>query len=440
MKHAAPFSTFNDLENHLEARGFFRIDPGLERIERALRQKGLQRPPFFVIQVLGTNGKGSTSTFLDSLLRAAGFSCGLYTSPHFVSIRERVRVNGRLADETTWTRLGNEVFAACPELTYFEFTTALAVLAFAEAGVDCAVMEAGLGGSWDATTALASDLTLYAPIDIDHSAILGDTVALIARDKAGAIRPGVPVISAPQQTEALGELRSAAKERRAPLSLCGGLETLPPAIREERLPLLLGGGHQYGNAALALAAWRHIAATRNMPENPEREAAALARAFIPGRFQALPADPGKNLPAMLLDGGHNPHGLAALGRMLAEQGIAPAAVIFSCLGDKDISHILPHLRVLATGPLFIPPIEGNPRALPPAELARHIGLNAEPVVSLREALDRAATIARERVPVEAAHKHPVLLCGSLYLLGHFFSLYPEYLEPRLSCESHKERS
>lgn len=423
------FRTFEDLSRHLDERGFFRIEPGLERIETALSRFGLANPRFFMAQVIGTNGKGSTSTFLASLARAHGLKTGLYTSPHFVSIRERVRINGAMLSEDEWVSLGNQAVAACPDLTYFEFTTAVAALAFQKAGVDLAVMEAGLGGSWDATTAIRSDMTLFAPIDIDHAAVLGPTVSAIAKDKAGAIREKTPVFSAKQTPDAEKELRAAAGTRNAPIHITGGMDELPEAIRSGAARLGIDGSYQSGNAVLALNAWRYAAEQLHVPVTADAELRGLTTAFIPGRFHYIPPSAQTGLPGLLLDGAHNPHGLAGLGKTLAEQEIAPCAVIFSCLADKDVSSIIPHLRVMATGPLFIPPIEDNPRAMDPAELARVLGTGAHAVASLGEALERATAVCAERLDGSNGRRNPVLLCGSLYLLGQFFSMYPAYLEP-----------
>lgn len=428
MRNTPHFITFDDLTRHLDARGFFRIEPGLERIRQAFGRFGLESPPFYVIQVVGTNGKGSTSTFLESLARAHGLRTGLYTSPHFVSIRERVRVNHAMLDESEWVALGNKAVSSCPDMTYFEFTTAVAALAFQKAKVDIAIMEAGLGGSWDATTAMRADITVFTPIDIDHASVLGNTIRAIAKDKAGAIRPETQIFSARQTPEAEDVLQTAAREKRAPLAVSPGFPALPEAVRKGETRLGIGGAYQGTNAGLALDAWRHAARALHVPEDERSVLRGLADAFIPGRFQNIPA--GENMPPLLLDGAHNPHGLAALGRSLAEQGISPGAVIFSCLADKDVETIIAHLRVLSTGPMFVPPIEDNPRAMDPHILARAIGNGATASPSLEEALRLAGAYTRERLAGMAdVSKNPVLLCGSLYLLGQFYALHPEYLDP-----------
>ena len=497
----ARFSGFPALKTYLDGLGLFRMTPGLERVAAMLDRLGLRRPPYTVVQVVGTNGKGSTSTMLAALAAAHGLKTGLHVSPHFVSVRERVRVNGAMLPEAAWTDLGNTLMdRGGEELSYFEFVTALAVLAFAEAGVDLAVMETGLGGSYDATTALDADLAVFTPMGLDHQAVLGLTLHEIATDKAGAVRPGKPAFSVPQRPEARAALRRAALERNALLTEVPSSYPLPPgsALDEsgriltagpwghepcsadgESLVLGLAGSHQYGNARLALAVWHALrrggmlsaSALHTVDGALSRakaevlEAQALAGARLPGRLQYVPPlaphagragqwtaacgataeQPGSRSmsvsvtgfmpcplgwPPILLDGAHNGHGLAALGRSLARAGVAPAAVIFSCLADKDPEDMLPLLRALATGPIFVPPIQDNPRAAVPGDLAAAIGLNAAPVGSLTEALQKAAGHMAERLPESFAGRrplNPLLICGSLYLLGEFFAIRPDCL-------------
>jgi len=448
---AAPFSFFVDCERYLDGLGMFHMKPGLERMRDMLGRLRLTRPPYAVAQIVGTNGKGSTATMLERLAREHGLRTGLHTSPHFVSVRERVRVNGAMLPEKTWVALANALMRQGGEaLSYFEFVTCLCVLAFAEAQVDIAVMETGLGGSFDATTALEADLLVFTPFDLDHQAVLGRTLRKIARDKAGAIRPGIPAISAPQRPEARAELDRTARERGTVVW------EISPDCALEGVELGLRGEHQQGNARLALAAWRSIwgdtssgllcspgqdhkspapsskaAPSLSDPKLTGTEARALASAWLPGRMQYLP--PALGWPPLLLDGAHNSHSLAALGVSLARGGIAPLAVVFSCLGDKDLETMLPHLRAFATGLIVTPPIADNPRAMPPAELAARIGLNAIPADSLTSALEIAARHMADRMPevfdpeyIRAA-QHPLLLCGSLYLLGEFYALRPDAL-------------
>ena len=463
------FPDFDAFQQHLDARGMFRINPGLERISGVLARLGLTRPPFVVVQVAGTNGKGSTSAMLEALARAHGLSTGLYTSPHLVSVCERIRLNGVMASEADLLRNLEPIMAVGgSELTYFELLTALAVLVFAEAHVDLAVLETGLGGTWDAVTAVAADATLFTPIDLDHAHILGPTLAHIAKDKAGAMHPGVPALCAPQQPEAMRELEQAAQAKGVALRVTAD-EPWPQGFTPDDLGLL--GPHQHDNARLALAAWHLLCGragsdadsgkapasgaditptpprpksklTENFP-NSDLEVEALRSVRIPGRLQRTISCPAAQLPAetflphplgrppLILDGAHNPHGMAALGRALALLGVAPAAVIFTCMADKDVEGLVAHLRIAAVGgPIFVPQLADNDRAVPAEELAARIGVNAEAVASVPEALRRAAEVMAERLPEafeDPATRHPVLVCGSLYLLGEVFALWPELL-------------
>ncbi|MBD5627609.1 MAG: bifunctional folylpolyglutamate synthase/ dihydrofolate synthase [Desulfovibrio sp.] len=426
-----PFRSYQGVRQHLDALGMFHMELGLERMRRVLTALGLERPPFAVVQVLGTNGKGSTSAFLASLCAAHGCRTGLYTSPHFVSPEERIRVDGRPVPGKLWPAPASAVLEASKgeHLTYFEFLTVLALLLFREAGVDVAIMEAGLGGRNDATTAIAADVLCFTPIAMDHAAVLGPTLAHIAGDKAAAVRSAAPVCMAEQFPLAAEALRAAANATDAPLT---GASPLP----KDWLPRLgLAGAHQLGNAALALTAWGRVAPLLGCRlDDAEAQALGLARAFLPGRLQILPGT--AEHPALLLDGAHNPHGMQALLRALGGEAGAPglmatppAAIIFSCLGDKDwrssagmLRRRFPHV------PFFIPALE-NPRAAEPAEVAAFLAaLSGAPTIALDgpDALGRALVAAGGAAPASDA---VTLMTGSLYLLAEFFGRYPGYLEP-----------
>ncbi|GHV53802.1 bifunctional folylpolyglutamate synthase/dihydrofolate synthase [Deltaproteobacteria bacterium] len=426
-----PFPSFADLSAHLDGLGLFRVRPELGRLREVLRALGVdtlwpgggKNRKAAAVQIAGTNGKGSTATFLASLAKARGLKTGLFTSPHFVSFRERIRLNNIPVAENTLLEPANRIMTAGGKnLTYFEFVTALAALVFAGEGVDLAVMETGLGGAWDAVSALPVACLAYTPIGLDHCAILGDTPGKIAQDKAGAMRPHKTVFCAEQQPDVLQVLRDSAFTLRCPFFLTKPLE--------EKTVLGLEGEHQLGNAALALAVWRHLAEKMAWGTAEDAEKAGLAQAFIPGRLQYVPPCPARGHPALLLDGAHNGHGMAALAKALAAKGIAPAAVIFSCLEDKVPEDMAAHLRILTGGPVFVPPISHNPRALSPEKIAGIIGLSASPVPNMEEALHKAAAVIAERLPDEAAadpERHPALICGSLYMLGDFYALRPDCL-------------
>ena len=410
--NAAFFSAYADIEAHLDLLGMFHMDLRLERMRRVLAalkpgNAGAR------VQVVGTNGKGSTSVFLASLAAASGLSAGLFTSPHLASVRERIRLfcpqrGSFLLPESAWPDPANAVMAAGGgSLTYFEFLTVLAVKVFADAGCDLAVFEAGLGGTHDATTSLEKDVLCITPIGLDHEAVLGNTPEAVARDKAGAMRPGVPAFSAPQSSGVEAVLRECAQRAGASLNMAS------PARKNLRLGL--SGPHQRLNAGLAVAAWRHLAETRGWKSDARVIGRGLSTAWLPGRLQLIPAGPGH--PSLILDGAHNAHGLAALERALPDLPQQPQSLVFCCMADKDLDSMLPLVRrIAARKPVFVPPVANCIRAMNPADLAQSIGPNAIAAPSLAAALT-------------AAMPHgPALMLGSLYMLGEFFILWPEYLD------------
>lgn len=413
------FATYNALLSHLDALGLFHMDLSLDRMERFFERTGLSRPPFHALHVVGTNGKGSTCAFLDALLRAHGIETGLYASPHFCDVRERVKRGGRPLPEDAFLAAANRIAEPAGELglTYFEFLTALALSAFAAAPatpddpgsgpVRAAVLEAGLGGRFDAVTALSRDLLVFTSIGLDHMRVLGPDIASIARDKAGAMRPGLPVLCARQEPEAMRELENQARLLGCPLEV---VEPLPPGT-----PLGLDGPHQRQNAALALAAFRRAVGPLGLSPDPEAEARALATAFLPGRMQRVPA--GEGHAALILDGAHNAPGLAALGAALEESGQRPGAVVFVCFADKDVQSLAPLVLALTDGPVVVPRLDVSGRESDHAAVARIIGPRAVAAPSLDTAL--ALTAGCELV----------LVCGSLYLLGEFFTKHPRLLLP-----------
>ncbi|WP_374288374.1 folylpolyglutamate synthase/dihydrofolate synthase family protein [Desulfovibrio desulfuricans] len=420
------FTSPADIQRHLDSLGLFHMDMGLGRMRRALAALSLTRPPFVVAQVLGTNGKGSSSAFLASLAMAHGCRVGLYTSPHFVSPTERIRIGGPNHGvcapwpAESWVESANQVMAVAPDLTYFEFLTVLALLIFAREGVELAVLEAGLGGRHDATTAVAADLLCYAPIALDHRDIIGPTLADIAADKAAAIRGPAPVCSVAQFPDAAKALDAAARAHKAPI-----IKASPIAAGSR---LGLNGPHQRTNAGLALAAWQQLAPLLHKnAHDAQAQTHGLAQAFMPGRLQRLPGVDG--LPPLLLDGAHNPHGMAALIKALRAEGLKPAGAVFSCLADKDwlpAAQMLKHY--LGEAPMFVITL-GNHRAAAAEDIVE--ACNSLPPATAQalqqgpQALAQALTLA-QAVP-EASEARPILMTGSLYLLSEFFTLHPQGL-------------
>ena len=398
------FSSWDQFEAWLDSKGLFHIELGLGRIASALKACNLASLPFRAAQVLGTNGKGSTSAFLAGLGQAHGLKTGLYTSPHFLSPRERILIDGRQLHRQAWLeaveRLGRQTDIA--GLTYFELLTLLAVSLFASNGVELAVFEAGLGGRNDATTAINADYLCFTPIAMDHANIIGPDLAAIAADKAATIKPGRRIFSAPQYPAARAALRNAAKSRGAAIAFAA-----PTPCKTG-----LAGSHQRVNAGVALAAWRRIA--QDMALNPDgcKEARALEEAFVPGRLERIAETPLH--PEIILDGAHNPHAIRQLLRSLPQP---PAAIIYSALADKDWRSCLPML-LRATSCLLIPQLD-NSRAENAGEMAAFANRIAPQ--SCQATTNLASALA-------LLQKGPALVCGSFYLLAEFYKLHSQSAE------------
>mgnify|MGYP000457599292 FL=1 len=440
LSDSAPFHSYEDVLRHLDSLGMFHMDMGLGRMERSLRELGLTKFRCPAVQVVGTNGKGSTSVFLQSIALAHGMNVGLYTSPHFVWPEERIQLNHTMLPRRVWPALADSAVEVEKDLTYFELLTVMAAEAFQTSESDLMIFEAGLGGRYDATTSLPVDMVCFAPIGMDHMNVLGDTLAAIADDKSDALRAGVSLaVSAPQQEEARSILLSKAEARGIPLCSCPApegcdgtragkalWECLPDDLKAcsvlpEDVTLGLRGAHQRMNAQTAVLAWVMLCQRFHWKTDAHTIARGLSRAFIPGRLQFAPA--GEGHPAMWLDGAHNPHGMTAL--LNAVEGMSenerPGAVVFSCLADKQPEKLTALVKKLAGDKaLFVPAIQDNPRAASPETLAALLGDNAVALPDLKTALAAAE---------KAAGGRPVLVCGSLYLLSELFSLWPSLLKP-----------
>jgi dihydrofolate synthase/folylpolyglutamate synthase len=418
------FPDFAAFSAYLDSLGLFHMNLGPGRMRAALAGLRLLSLPHLAVQTVGTNGKGSTSALLAALLAAHGLPTGLYLSPHFVSVRERILLGGRQLPEHDWTEAANAVLAATApggpagRLTYFELLTAMAARLFTDHGAEAAVYEAGLGGAGDATTALPRDLTLYTPIGLDHAVVIGPTLADIARDKAGAMVPGGEAVTGPQPAEVLAELRRQAQTAGTRLFDAAELasydgrtkKAVLKAPRHLEIPearLRLAGPHQAQNAALALAGF--VLCADRLGIVPEAEAVhrALTETFLPGRLHLLrlPGLP----PGLLLDCAHNLPALLALEAALASLRLTPSALIFTCLADKDLAAMAPVAARLTTGPIFVPELPDVSRARPAAEVAARLGPRAVVVPCPEAALEQVRTL-----------NETVLACGSMYLLAALF--------------------
>jgi len=388
--------------------------PGLERIEAVLDAIGRPEQAFTIAQVGGTNGKGSISAMLAAILQAAGRRVGLYTSPHLAHYRERIRVDGRPISESDFVdgvdALGTLITRL--DLTVFEAGTALALDHFCRARVDVAVLEVGLGGRLDATTVGKPRVVVLGPIDYDHQHELGDTLALIATEKAAIIRSGV-AFSARQDPAAEAVITRRAAETGVPLSLEGRDLRVTPlgfTLEAQRLHLEgpdwripdvacgLLGVYQPGNALLAAAAARELGADEGAIR------AGLRGARWPGRFQIFRRD-----PLVVLDGAHNPAGARALAASLrAYFPGRPVTFVIGVLADKDAGGILAALRPLAARVILT--ASANPRAAAPEALRALLpaGARVDTARSPQDAL--AMAIAEDPHGI-------VCVAGSLSLIG-----------------------
>lgn len=388
----------------LAARRRFGMKPGLETISSLLSALGEPQKKFKAIHVAGTNGKGAVAATLDACLGAAGLRVGRYTSPHLVKLNERFFLEGRPVDDATLDRLAEKVNALfspsptpplLPEPTFFEALTAVAFLLYAEAKVDYAVLETGLGGRLDATNVCSPALTVITKIGLDHCDWLGATLEAIAAEKAGIIKSGVPIVLGANPPEVRAVVEARAKEVGAPyyyaLDLAG----------EDEIPddFALKGAFNRENAVTVLAALKVLG-------RPEARA-GFGRVVWPGRFQSV--------GSYLIDGAHNPPAARALAASLT----GTYELIFGACADKDVDEVLSILRPFVSKGYAVKTT--NPRSLSSAALAEKMnaaGIRTIGCRSLAEALTLSAASPR------------TLICGSLFLAGEALVALDAYPWPR----------
>ena len=393
---------------------------GLERMRELMRRLGDVQDTLKYVHVAGTNGKGSTSTMLASILRSAGYKTGLYTSPHLVRVNERFRIDGADVSDAALCRAAEAVKAAADGMedapTEFEILTAMAFWYFAEQRCDAVVLEVGLGGRLDATNVIRSpEAAVIANIGLEHTAILGDTLPKIAAEKAGILKPGTTAVTYPVSAAVDAVYRAVCAERGArwhPVSF-DTLREREHSLAGQRfdyggetdLSLHLLGVHQCRNAALAVETVRVLREKGwRISEKALREGLEAAR--WEARFEVLRRD-----PPFIVDGAHNPQCIDALCASLDEYLPGEKALfLLGVLADKDYEAML--ARLLPYGKKFFCLTPDSPRALcAPALCAklRAMGAAAEAFSSVGEGVRRAAE--------ESGGETPVVACGSLYLMG-----------------------
>ncbi len=378
----------------LFATQMFGIKLGLDAPRRLLKEF-LAHPAHGVkvIHVAGTNGKGSTCAMIDSIARACGQRCGLFTSPHLIDFRERIKVSGEEIPEEECAAMLTELRLLCEGMehhpTFFEIALILAMRWFRQKECELIVLETGMGGRLDATTAVPADVCVITPIGMDHMQWLGDSLEQIASEKAGILVPGNPVISAPQQPAVTRILEQEANELRCPL------EVVAAPLRG--YPMALAGEHQAWNAALAVAALHRL----GIALSTDSVSYGLRHVSWPGRFEII-------RPGVVLDGAHNPQSAQVLAATWRQRFPDQSpTLIFSAVGGKDIAGILEILAPLASELFFCP--VNTPRAVSASELASFLPQLSPP----------HQTFASFKDAFAASHSqnNPILIAGSLFLVG-----------------------
>jgi len=428
-------SEYDEVVAGLDGRGFTRMVFDMQKIRDLMDVLGSPQRAYPAIHLTGTNGKTSTARMIDALLRAHGLHTGRYTSPHLETIRERISLDGEPISEERLVDTYHEVApladlidARHPEpLTYFDMTTAMAYSAFADAPVDIAVVEVGMGGEEDATNVLEAGVCVLTPIGLDHTEWLGDTIEDIAWAKAGIIHKGATVISALQVEEAMRPILERSAEMGATVAregrefgvvrrnqAVGGqvltLRGLGGVYDEVFLPLF--GAHQAQNAAMALAAVEAF-----LGAGPDKQLKAdlvregFAQVDSPGRLERV-----RSAPTILLDGAHNPHGMAATVTALEEEfSFRHLVAVVAVFADKDVSGLLDLLEPVAAR--IVVTQNSSPRSMPVAELAQIatdiFGEDRVTVAdTMPDAIEEAVVIAEEDASGELSGVG-VLITGSI---------------------------
>jgi len=429
---------YRGVEAALNARGYSRMVFDLSRIEALLELLGSPQRAYPAIHLTGTNGKTSTARMIDSLLRAHGLRTGCYTSPHMETVRERISIDGAPVSEEKFVEIHDEVAPVArflddnatgqESLTYFDLTTAMALAAFADAPVDVAVVEVGLGGAEDSTNVLQANTCIITPIGLDHTEWLGETIEEIATAKAGIVHSGATLICAAQPDEALGPILERCAEVGATIAREGAefgvlrrglavggqvlsLQGLGGVYEDVVIPL--HGAHQAQNAAVALAAVEAFlgagASTRQL--DPEIVREGFAGTSSPGRLERV-----RTSPTILLDAAHNPHGMTATVNALQEEfAFGRLIAVVAVLGDKDAAGILELLEPVTDAVVCTRNTSG--RALPAdalGEIAADIfgedRVRVEPF--LPDAIETAVALAETDVQGELSGVG-VLITGSV---------------------------
>jgi len=389
---------------------------GLDRMKALLAALGDPEEGFRAIHIAGTNGKGSTAVMTASILEEAGYTVGLYTSPHLENECERVQIwdgTHHMIEQDRFDELKARARAASENATVFEVYTAAAYLYFAEMRPDYVVLETGLGGRLDSTNTIEKPLvSVITQVGLDHTAELGSTIFRIAREKAGIIKPGVPVVSQTDELNVKNILRRTAEENG-----CEFIDVSAVFDRYKGLELSMKGGHQYRNAATAAEAIK----ASGIEVSDEAITIGLENAYLPGRFEILDEDrAGGTEPYFIVDGAHNPDAAEALTKALSaftrEHRIKRIFVIFGCMKDKNYTRMIQLLTANTRGCTFAAAAVDYGRAEDPECLGEVFAANGKGCIicdSAAEAYQLSMSGGYECV----------LVTGSIYLAGELRSMY-----------------
>ncbi|MCI5779971.1 MAG: Mur ligase family protein [Lentisphaeria bacterium] len=397
-----------DTGAYFESLDMFGIRLGLEAVTELAAKAGDPWKRLRFIHLAGTNGKGSTGAMLERAFRECGFVTGFYSSPHLIDIRERFRINGRAVGREMFDRLGAKLAAAAGDghCTYFEFATVLAMLIFAEAGTDVVIWETGMGGRLDATNMVTPEAAVITNIALDHQKHLGDTLGAIAGEKAGILKPGIPLFHGVLPPEAAAVIRRRAAELacpvfppRAEIPAAEGPGETGFTYDGRRIVLGLPGKMQRENFRIVYETLRYFAPKWGF--DMDTALAALARVRWPARFQQI-------TPRLIVDGGHNPDGVRALTEAVRERFPRERfTVVYAAFGDKHAENCLPYLREIADNFIFTSvDTPGRETFTPEALLELARGIPAAAASDPKEAVRRALAGPRR-----------VIVSGSLYLAG-----------------------
>jgi dihydrofolate synthase/folylpolyglutamate synthase len=411
-----------------------KIGPSLNRITMLLDYVGNPQTTFRSIHIAGTNGKTSTSRMIDSLLQGFGIRTGRYTSPHLENIRERISLNGEIITPEYFIYTYDdikpyiELVDAQSEhpLSYFEVLTAMAYAAFADAPIDVAVVECGMGGAWDATNVIDSDVSVMTPIGLDHQEYLGNTIAEIAQSKAGIFRNGKPAVLAQQTREAAEVLtRESARVESIPfregldfsllhrdVAVGGQLLSIQGiGSRYEEIFLPLHGRHQASNASLALTAVEAFLGGGAKRLDVEVVRDAFANVSSPGRLEVIHRN-----PTIIIDAAHNPHGVIALNEAITEEfAFDKLIAIVAILGDKDVTNFLSELSSVVDEVILTE--NSSTRAMPTEELfAIANGIFDEGQITSAGSIKRAIELAIDRTS-HSTQSIGILITGSVVTVG-----------------------